>query len=213
MTREAEITEIVNRETRAWDTQDADLLVSCFHPAMVWPWPPTAQSHDPLTWVMVLGRFNADRWKRSWQALFDSHDLMRNAREIRKVVVGVRRRGHRHAVATQGDGRGAALAGADLQDLHAGRDAMEDDRANGSARLRSDGRTVGLTDGRWYRGHGPTIRPSDCPTITAARRSPLLAAPMARTVHPSSARRSRTRPPVSTARTRSPRPPRPSRDR
>ncbi len=87
MTREAEITEIVNRETRAWDTQDADLLVSCFHPAMVWPWPPTAQSHDPLTWVMVLGRFNADRWKRSWQALFDSHDLVRNTREIRRVVV------------------------------------------------------------------------------------------------------------------------------
>ncbi|PYO76929.1 MAG: hypothetical protein DMD67_07375 [Gemmatimonadetes bacterium] len=61
---EAAIREIVNRETRAWDTQDAGLLVSCFHPAMVWPWPPTAQSHDPMTWVMVWGRFNADRWAR-----------------------------------------------------------------------------------------------------------------------------------------------------
>src|SRR5881296_2017534 len=54
---EIQIADIVNRETRAWDTQDAGLLVSCFHPAMVWPWPPTAQSHDPMTWVMVWGRF------------------------------------------------------------------------------------------------------------------------------------------------------------
>jgi ketosteroid isomerase-like protein len=81
------IEEIVHRETRAWDTQDAELLVSCFHPAMVWPWPPTPQSHDPLTWVMVLGRFDAARWKRSWQALFDTHTLIRNERTIRKIVV------------------------------------------------------------------------------------------------------------------------------
>ena len=36
---EIEITEIVNRETRAWDTLDATLLISVFHPDMVWPWP------------------------------------------------------------------------------------------------------------------------------------------------------------------------------
>ena len=33
----AEIREIVDRETRAWDTQDAELLLSVFHPDMVWP--------------------------------------------------------------------------------------------------------------------------------------------------------------------------------
>jgi hypothetical protein len=32
-----EIEEIVNRETRAWDTQDVDLMLSIFHPDMVWP--------------------------------------------------------------------------------------------------------------------------------------------------------------------------------
>ena len=84
---EAAIREVVDRETRAWDTQDAELLVSCFHPAMVWPWPPTPRSHDPMTWVMEWGRFDAERWKRGWQALFDSHALVHNVRAIRKVVV------------------------------------------------------------------------------------------------------------------------------
>jgi hypothetical protein len=36
---ENEIAEIVNRETRAWDTKDVDLLITIFHPDMVWPWP------------------------------------------------------------------------------------------------------------------------------------------------------------------------------
>lgn len=57
-----EIEEIVNRETRAWDTQNVDLLLSIFHPDMVWPWPPTADSHDPEEWVMVMGRFDRQRW-------------------------------------------------------------------------------------------------------------------------------------------------------
>jgi ketosteroid isomerase-like protein len=45
--------EIVHRETRAWDTQDVDLLLSVFHPDMVWPWPRTYHSHDPEEWVLV----------------------------------------------------------------------------------------------------------------------------------------------------------------
>ena len=32
---EAAIHEIVDRETRAWDTQDVELLLSVFHPDMV----------------------------------------------------------------------------------------------------------------------------------------------------------------------------------
>ena len=84
---EEQIRALINRETRAWDTQDVELLISCFHPAMVWPWPPTPQSHDPMTWVMVLGRCDAERWKRTWQELFDTHTLVHNRREIKKVVV------------------------------------------------------------------------------------------------------------------------------
>ena len=52
----AEIQEIVDRETRAWDTRDVDLLLSVFHPDMVWPWPRTPRSHDPMEWVLEWGR-------------------------------------------------------------------------------------------------------------------------------------------------------------
>jgi len=84
---EIEITEIVNRETRAWDTSDVNLLISVFHPDMVWPWPRTDQSHDPMDWIMPMGRFNRERWCRSWQELFDNHTLVHNHRVIRKIVV------------------------------------------------------------------------------------------------------------------------------
>lgn len=84
---EAEITEIVNRETRAWDTQDVNLLISVFHPDMVWPWPRTYQSHDPIDWVMPLGKYNKERWCKGWQDLFDTHRLVHNNREIIKIVI------------------------------------------------------------------------------------------------------------------------------
>ena len=84
---ELEITEIVNRETRAWDTQDVSLLISIFHPDMVWPWPKTAKSHDPMEWEMILGKFDETRWKKSWQDLFDTHKLAHNNREIKKIEI------------------------------------------------------------------------------------------------------------------------------
>lgn len=87
MSVEGEIEEIVGRETRAWDTQDAELLISVFHPDMVWPWPPDARSHDPATWIMVLGRFDRERWRRSFQELFDTHRLVHNRRELVCIVV------------------------------------------------------------------------------------------------------------------------------
>lgn len=84
---EKEIEEIVNRETRAWDTKDARLLISVFHPDMVWPWPPTPNAHDPLAWVMEWGRYDYERWTSGWQKLFDTHRLVHNNREIRKIVI------------------------------------------------------------------------------------------------------------------------------
>ena len=81
-----QIEEIVHRETRAWDAKDADLLLTIFHPDMVWPWPPDAASHDPALWVMPFGRYDAARWRRSWQELFDTHDLVHNKRRIEKIV-------------------------------------------------------------------------------------------------------------------------------
>lgn len=82
-----EIEEMVNRETKAWDTQDVDLLMTIFHPDMVWPWPPTPQSHDPMEWVLEWGRFHYERWKKGWEELFNSHKLVHNKREIKKIVI------------------------------------------------------------------------------------------------------------------------------
>jgi hypothetical protein len=82
-----QIKEMVDRETRAWDTQDVDLLMTIFHPDMVWPWPRTPQSHNPIDWVIEWGRYDYERWKNSWQRLFDTHRLARNERIIRKIEI------------------------------------------------------------------------------------------------------------------------------
>lgn len=65
----AEIQAMVDRETAAWDAQDADALVDLFHSDMVWPWPPDAASHDPATWVLPMGRYDRARWRASWLEL------------------------------------------------------------------------------------------------------------------------------------------------
>jgi len=83
----AAIRAMVDRETDAWNRQDADALVRLFHPEMVWPWPPSEHNHDPITWVMPMGRFDASRWKASWQALFDAHELVHNTRTIQRIAV------------------------------------------------------------------------------------------------------------------------------
>jgi ketosteroid isomerase-like protein len=83
----AAIEELVERETRAWDTQDVELLLSALHPDMVWPWPPHAQAHDPLEWVLVWGRYDRERWRRGWQSLFDSHELVHNRRLLQRIEV------------------------------------------------------------------------------------------------------------------------------
>lgn len=80
-----EIVEMVNRETRAWDTQDAALLLTIFHPDMTWPWARTSHSHDPMDWVIVWGRYNYERWRAGWQELFDTHELVHNRRQILKI--------------------------------------------------------------------------------------------------------------------------------
>jgi ketosteroid isomerase-like protein len=83
----ARIADLVNSETKAWDTQDVELLLSILHPDMVWPWPPGASAHDPADWVLEWGRYDRERWKRGWQELFDTHDLMHNRRIIRRIEV------------------------------------------------------------------------------------------------------------------------------
>ena len=101
-----QIEEIVNRETRAWDTQDVDLLMTIFHADMVWPWPRTPQSHDPIDWIFEPGRYDYERWKSSWQELFTTHRLFHNKREIKKIEIS-----------NQGDG---AFAVVDIDTLWLG---------------------------------------------------------------------------------------------
>jgi ketosteroid isomerase-like protein len=50
---------------------------------------PTAAdaAHDPVEWVFVLGRFDRERWRKNWQDLFDSHDLVHNRRATVKIEV------------------------------------------------------------------------------------------------------------------------------
>jgi len=82
-----EIKRIVDRETRAWDIQDVELLLTVFHPDMVWPWPKTPQSHDPVEWVLEWGRYNYNRWRKGWLDLFNTHKLVHNKRVTRKIEI------------------------------------------------------------------------------------------------------------------------------
>ncbi len=88
---EAEIQAMVDRETSAWDRQDADALVDLFHPDMVWPWPPDANAHDPISWVFPQGRFNRDRWRADWQRLFATCELVHNRRQTLRIQVSAER--------------------------------------------------------------------------------------------------------------------------
>jgi ketosteroid isomerase-like protein len=54
---------------------------------MVWPWPKTPRSHDPTEWVLGWGRYDPERWDGAWQELFDTHELVHNQREIKKIEV------------------------------------------------------------------------------------------------------------------------------
>lgn len=78
---------MVDAETNAWNARDAEVLVSLFHPDMIWPWPPSAQAHDPGQWVMPLGRFDRQRSMAQWEELFRTHDLIHNHRSTVRIVV------------------------------------------------------------------------------------------------------------------------------
>jgi ketosteroid isomerase-like protein len=40
-----------------------------------------------MDWVLEWGRYDPERWGRGWQELFDTLELVRNEREIRKIEV------------------------------------------------------------------------------------------------------------------------------
>lgn len=93
MSNRTEIKEIVNRETRAFDTKNIGLFMSIIHPDMVWPWPPNEDTHDPLEWVLPWGRYDKKRWDRYLQKFFDKYNLVHNHRIIKKIEVSKERDG------------------------------------------------------------------------------------------------------------------------
>ncbi len=84
---ELQIQAMVDRETEAWNNQDAEALVLIFHPDMVWPWPPNERQHDPEGWIFPQGRYNKDRWRNGWIELFRTHQLVHNRRKTVKITV------------------------------------------------------------------------------------------------------------------------------
>jgi ketosteroid isomerase-like protein len=111
-TKADEIQDVVDRETRAWDERDAEALTELFHPDAVWAWPPDSDAHDPASWLLVLGRYDHDRWKQVWEQLFESHDLVHN----RRTTVSIK-------VSNQGDG---AFAVVDIDTMWRNRASGED---------------------------------------------------------------------------------------
>jgi ketosteroid isomerase-like protein len=87
MSAEDDVRAAIDRETRAWDTQDVDLLLSVFHQDMVWPWPRTYTSVDPIDWRLVLGRFDDARWRAAYEELFTTYALVHNRRDVAKIEV------------------------------------------------------------------------------------------------------------------------------
>jgi ketosteroid isomerase-like protein len=84
---DAQIQAMVDLETTAWNNQDAECLVSLFHPDMVWPWPPDSSSHDPASWVLPMGRYDRERWKAGWVELFEKYQLVHNRRSTIRICV------------------------------------------------------------------------------------------------------------------------------
>src|SRR3990167_10873280 len=87
------ITEIVNRETRAWDAKDVSLLLTIFHPDMVWVWPKSNSSHNPIHWKTPLGKFEKKRWKKIYSDFFQKWNLVYNKRKIIKIEISKDRHG------------------------------------------------------------------------------------------------------------------------
>ena len=87
MDRSHEIQEIIDRESRAFDTADVELMLSVYHPDLVWAWPPHSRAYDPMEWIMRMGRFDYDRWYKLTQLFFDTHTLVHNKRVTKKIVM------------------------------------------------------------------------------------------------------------------------------
>ncbi|MFN8790447.1 MAG: nuclear transport factor 2 family protein [Bdellovibrionales bacterium] len=84
---EIEIQEFIDRETRAWDEKSVELLLSIFHPEMVWVWPTDPKNHDPMSWTSMLGKFDPVRWGSLYRDWFSTFQLVRNVRKTQRIFL------------------------------------------------------------------------------------------------------------------------------
>lgn len=82
-----EVQEVVDRETRAWNEKSVELLLSIFHPDMVWVWPTDPGNHDPISWSSMLGKFDHTRWANVYMDWFSTFQLIRNERKTQKIFI------------------------------------------------------------------------------------------------------------------------------
>ena len=87
MIEKDEIKEVIEREKRAWDTQNIKLLLSIFHPDFVWVWPKSNKSHGPIDWVMKLGKFDTEGWSKFFNEFFIENKLIHSKRVIKKIEI------------------------------------------------------------------------------------------------------------------------------
>lgn len=84
---------------------------------MVWPWPSRYDAHDPAEWELVMGRFDAERWRTAYSDLFADWELVHNRRETVKAEIS--------------DQRDGACAVVDIDTLWRRRNGAEEMRWNG----------------------------------------------------------------------------------
>jgi ketosteroid isomerase-like protein len=87
MNTENEVVEIINRETKAWSEKSVELLLSIFHPDMVWVWPTDPKNFDPISWALPQGKFDYDRYYKIYTDWFSNFDLIKNERRTEKILV------------------------------------------------------------------------------------------------------------------------------
>ncbi|RWI13532.1 hypothetical protein [Mesorhizobium sp.] len=78
---------LVDAETKGWDEKNIEPFLSMIHPDMAWPFAPNADAHDPIDWHFVMGRFDEEEWRRSYNGFFAAHDLIHNRRNTVKIEV------------------------------------------------------------------------------------------------------------------------------
>lgn len=84
---ETSIKEVVDRETKAWSEKNVELLLSIFHPDMLWVWPTDPTNPDPISWSLPQGKFEYPKFQKIYTSWFEKYDLIHNKRVTQKITM------------------------------------------------------------------------------------------------------------------------------